>query len=866
MKEASESEASLRSRSRVSLRSHGWTTDRRRCTARSRTNKRQKRASSLPPSSTLSLQSVTTAESSGIGLSRASSMTSVASTRHRTFYTRQRARSLGPGEEDVASGSQRSPHTKTKISAKAGNASKSQGTAGSRKHQQQAQGKDQQQPENSGWKHKCLAAWKHARQHRTKTGTRQEEKKQKGSDWSRQRQEVKSGSNSRKSQQQTSLSAEVEAGPSTRKGTAEHQKKSHPKAKKNKERKEQGSQTRLSGPQRPRRMLLVRSGKNKVTTSDQQDDEQAGISSSPGNNSDQLQGKRGTPETQEQTEAGHSRRQSHNKVSPELQEARTKSSLREESSISRSAKTTTSQNQQPRTIQEQKQKSGKALDIAKRATQRWIRATSKDSSQNKDQKIKAENSLAHSKSLDYLGQGNTQHYIYKNKSASLSHFQQSSTDMEKRSYLQIQQEPERLSAAHTSRQHIVFDEPPSNQRNIHRRSSMSVERRSYHPSISPVTREHKRSRSIDVELQTGASRSRDRSPNVSLEVREGQQPQHTDSSMIVTRQGEDSLIRRRQLISQSGNDCSDYDFEDNMQSRRQPNSSTRHKTVEVQVDGGIERSSSPEDITERRHRVLVDQGRIVESQGSRRQGNYSENGRFVEVKGSRDRGGPGDLGRPLGYQDNRYVQAPTERRLGRSSMDGLRLSQSVDLGSPEDGLRPLNVDRERVRREPYTEYVRYDPTTEYSRHDVPGRGVIYGDYSTGLVDRGYGTETLEPRYARVLSGRRYTVGPADSNYVGSYAERSHHSRPVENDYARSYFDRSYSGRPYDNEYSRVYVPGRIVENGVYPERILTARRLKSDEDWERGRIGDSRRYREAIIGPQSTSLVASSPTVDHRAL
>lgn len=90
MKEASASESSLRSRSRVSIRSHGWTTDRRRPTAKSQASRRQKRASSLPPSSTLSLLSVTTAESSGIGLSRASSMTSVASTRHRTFYTRQR--------------------------------------------------------------------------------------------------------------------------------------------------------------------------------------------------------------------------------------------------------------------------------------------------------------------------------------------------------------------------------------------------------------------------------------------------------------------------------------------------------------------------------------------------------------------------------------------------------------------------------------------------------------------------------------------------------------------------------------------------------------------------------------------------------
>ena len=100
--------AHKREKSRLSVRSHGWT-DQGSSAASKRTQtarlkQQEKRASSLPPTSTLSLQSITTAESSGIGMSRASSLTSVASTRHRKpFFTRQRVSSYSSVTTPVAS-------------------------------------------------------------------------------------------------------------------------------------------------------------------------------------------------------------------------------------------------------------------------------------------------------------------------------------------------------------------------------------------------------------------------------------------------------------------------------------------------------------------------------------------------------------------------------------------------------------------------------------------------------------------------------------------------------------------------------------------------------------------------------------------
>lgn len=81
-----------KAKSQINVRTQGWTNS-----APSETTRkaealmaRRQRSLSVPPTSTLSLQSITTAESSGIGMSRASSISSVVSTKQKPYYTRQR--------------------------------------------------------------------------------------------------------------------------------------------------------------------------------------------------------------------------------------------------------------------------------------------------------------------------------------------------------------------------------------------------------------------------------------------------------------------------------------------------------------------------------------------------------------------------------------------------------------------------------------------------------------------------------------------------------------------------------------------------------------------------------------------------------
>lgn len=88
-------EASERTRSRVSLRQQAWTDTMPRKAASSATSRAtQTIAQPLPFSRDISLRSFRTAESSGIGMSRASSMTSIASSRPRALYTRERVSSM----------------------------------------------------------------------------------------------------------------------------------------------------------------------------------------------------------------------------------------------------------------------------------------------------------------------------------------------------------------------------------------------------------------------------------------------------------------------------------------------------------------------------------------------------------------------------------------------------------------------------------------------------------------------------------------------------------------------------------------------------------------------------------------------------
>lgn len=92
-REQREKENSLtnRTRSRVSLRQQAWTDTMPRKLLSSGTSRAtQTIAQPLPISRDISLRSFRTGESSGIGMSRASSMTSIASSKPRLLYTRER--------------------------------------------------------------------------------------------------------------------------------------------------------------------------------------------------------------------------------------------------------------------------------------------------------------------------------------------------------------------------------------------------------------------------------------------------------------------------------------------------------------------------------------------------------------------------------------------------------------------------------------------------------------------------------------------------------------------------------------------------------------------------------------------------------
>lgn len=118
-------------KSQVNVRSQGWTNSAPLEASRKAeiAKKRRQRSSSVPPTSTLSLQSITTAESSGIGMSRASSISSVVSTKQKPYYTRQRVSkyTTNPGQNTVVlrppqcrslAQSRRQPqHNKTTVAA-----------------------------------------------------------------------------------------------------------------------------------------------------------------------------------------------------------------------------------------------------------------------------------------------------------------------------------------------------------------------------------------------------------------------------------------------------------------------------------------------------------------------------------------------------------------------------------------------------------------------------------------------------------------------------------------------------------------------------------------------------------------------------
>ncbi|MPC14911.1 hypothetical protein E2C01_007689 [Portunus trituberculatus] len=327
--------AQKREKSRLSVRSQGWTEQgTSRSSKRTRTGRlsqeEQKRASSLPPTSTLSLQSITTAESSGIGMSRASSLTSVASIRHKkTFFSRQRVSSYSSVTTPVASRLHRPPlpgslNSRTRrrtpgmrsgafmnwictglVVPPVGQSSDTDDTGGQNLRLAKQRSGRRASPlmvkHNSPSGHNptpergaaAKQRWTVALRQSFQQVMQQKERKQTGSTKTRQanmqqkttkRKEnlepQRSHSGNLDMKQVTSVNhQEVERHQEKLKKDGEvtlqvpdtmHRASPSSLGSASSDKKEQGSQTRLSGPPKPRRLLLLRPGKNKVKQEDQQ--------------------------------------------------------------------------------------------------------------------------------------------------------------------------------------------------------------------------------------------------------------------------------------------------------------------------------------------------------------------------------------------------------------------------------------------------------------------------------------------------------------------------------------------------------------------------------------------------------------------
>lgn len=201
-----------------------------------------------------------------------------------------------------------------------------------------------------------------------------------------------------------------------------------------------------------------------------------------------------------------------------------------------------------------------------------------------------------------------------------------------------------------------------------------------------------------------------------------------------------------------------------------------------------------------------------------------------------------------------------------------------------------------LRHESLVEYPRLDGPVDRVRPDVTGRGAGLmernGDrllpkvtqdrayLPPARLDRGYSYDPQDDRRGRQYQERRYTVGTIEPSYLGGYSERHIYGRLSEPENSRLYSSRvAYSraldseairSRSIDHELARAYsysesdYPGRVIDHEqakIYAERLVADGRPRGIEDYEvRDRGG---RYRDAVIAQHS---IASAPLADHRSL
>lgn len=227
----------------------------------------------------------------------------------------------------------------------------------------------------------------------------------------------------------------------------------------------------------------------------------------------------------------------------------------------------------------------------------------------------------------------------------------------------------------------------------------------------------------------------------------------------------------------------------------------------------------------------------------------------------------------------------------------IRATERIHRGSVvERPLRDSSTERlhmNSLRHDSLMEYPRVEGPVDRVRPDVAGRGAGLmersGDrilpkvtnertYLPGRLDRGYFYE--DERRGRQYQERRYTVGTIEPSYLGGYTERHMYGRLSEPENTRIYSGRiSYSraldsepvrSRSIDHELARTYsysdtdYPSRVIDHEqakMYAERLVAGGRLRGIEEYDvRDRGG---RYRDAVVAQHS---IASAPLVDHRSL
>ncbi|KAG7177243.1 hypothetical protein Hamer_G000512 [Homarus americanus] len=917
-------------RSQINIKSQGWT-ENTPSRSKQTVGVRRKRSSSVPPpNSNLSLQSITTAESSGIGMSRASSMTSVASSKNKTLYTRQRELKERHGKSKTSRGISSSTPSIQRLGETSGRhkCQTSQQNAQEREQSNQREKKqtkrklriqkdrdvlsDQQQKPNEQQTTVQQISQKTQNQQQTSQHQRGERQQQ-----YRHLQTNKQKLQSQKQNDEQPLQKQVNVAHLTvtrgdreeSSGEVEYRYLSvqpvvnEPQSpnsqvsgdltphrrQQQKEKKDQGSQTRVSGPSRPRRLLPTQHLRNRGARVGQGEEQQS---------RKQVNEQLMSIENPNQDESS----------SPQQIYQVTVHEKNVSVSVQSEAQEQPQQQQELRRTSASSQKRNEDLQPLPERTRQA--SADKNRTPNVD---KEEQGRQHEPLLQ------------KERKRSSENLQQ---DVRHEKIIQVYRHQVVLHSGDVSQSrqqpHQANDPQESNQQNL--QQEQSQDRPEGEERSMRETKLTKQQREI-LDPKRSESRAEDtHGQEVFKQVKE-------DKRTVESRGGG----RFAKLLGRIRN------------GRSSENVLTIASQSESRPGRSSEQSQVAESQARRRSGGSLERVRTVESQGGGRLGRLLGRGRAVESQDERLSRRSIERRRSSSSVDSGPTRTSLEYRHAGTSFDGARQRQSVDLGSPERVHRPhlvepaptdvpaererydalsqqvhrdlpkervhLERSRERISRRPSIEQIRHDPLrenfrseppiqpprpelltgyahrehlVEYTRHDPStervrreirvtqepllegsrtsspayrGRTLSYVEgrrrNSVVQVDRGYTSDASEPGYVRSYE-RRHNGGLAESSQTGASTARSleptymrSYRRYVEPDYSRTYSEHGYGGRSVDQDYTRAY-PERIVN--------LNESRWRSTDEWENGEsrstcvIAGNQRAAATLALPQSFQL------------